>query len=77
MGARSRLRDELVPGDVVLVAAGSSIPADCLLLAEQDLFVDEASLTGESFPVDKSPGTVAADAHLAGATTCSSWGRTW
>jgi len=56
--------DELVPGDVVLVAAGSSIPADCLLLAEQDLFVDEASLTGESFPVDKSPGTVAADAQL-------------
>ena len=57
--------DELVPGDVVLLSAGSSIPADCLLLAEQDLFVDEASLTGESFPVDKSPGTVPADAPLA------------
>lgn len=56
---------ELVPGDVVLLSAGSSVPADCLLLAEQDLFVDEASLTGESFPVDKSPGTVPADAPLA------------
>ena len=56
---------ELVPGDVVLLSAGSSIPADCLLLAEQDLFVDEAALTGESFPVDKSPGVVPADAPLA------------
>lgn len=57
--------DELVPGDVVSLSAGSSIPADCLLLAEQDLFVDEAALTGESFPVDKSPGVVPADAPLA------------
>ena len=57
--------DELVPGDVVLLSAGSSIPADCLLLAEQDLFVDEAALTGESFPVDKSPGIVPADTPLA------------
>jgi Mg2+-importing ATPase len=55
----------IVPGDVVLLSAGSSIPADCLLLAEQDLFVDEAALTGESFPVDKSPGAVPADAPLA------------
>ncbi len=57
--------DELVPGDVVLLSAGSSIPADCLLLEAQDLFVDEASLTGESFPVAKTPGTVPADAPLA------------
>jgi Mg2+-importing ATPase len=56
---------EIVPGDVVLLSAGSSIPADCLLLAEQDLFVDEAALTGESFPVDKSPAPVPADAPLA------------
>jgi len=57
--------DELVSGDVVLLSAGSSIPADCLLLAAQDLFVDEAALTGESFPVEKSPGIVPADAPLA------------
>jgi len=56
--------DELVPGDVVLLSAGSSIPADCLLLAAQDLFVDESALTGESFPVAKMPGTVAPDAPL-------------
>jgi len=57
--------EELVPGDVVLLSAGSIIPADCLLLEAQDLFVDEASLTGESFPVAKTPGTVPADAPLA------------
>jgi Mg2+-importing ATPase len=57
--------DALVPGDVVLLSAGSGIPADCRLLAEQDLFVDEAALTGESYPVDKSPGIVSADAALA------------
>jgi len=57
--------DELVPGDVVLLSAGSSIPADCLLLIAQDLFVDEAALTGESFPVAKTPGTVPPDAPLA------------
>jgi len=57
--------DELVPGDVVLLSAGSSIPADCLLLTAQDLFVDEAALTGESFPVAKTPGTVPPDAPLA------------
>lgn len=57
--------DELAPGDVVLLAAGSGIPADCRLLAEQDLFVDEATLTGESYPVDKSPGIAPAEAPLA------------
>jgi Mg2+-importing ATPase len=56
--------EELVPGDVVLLSAGSSVPADCLLLTSQDLFVDEAALTGESFPVAKSPGPLPADAPL-------------
>jgi Mg2+-importing ATPase len=57
--------EALVPGDVVLLSAGSSIPADCLLLAAQDLFVDEAALTGESYPLEKSPSAVPADAPLA------------
>ena len=56
--------EKLVAGDVVLLAAGSSIPADCLLLAGRDLFVDEAALTGESFPVEKSSGVTSADAPL-------------
>jgi Mg2+-importing ATPase len=56
---------ELVRGDVVLVPAGDGIPADCRLLEECDLFVNEAALTGESFPVDKSPGLVKPGSPLA------------
>jgi P-type Mg2+ transporter len=44
----------VVPGDVVCVSAGSGIPADCRVIDSRDLFVDEAVLTGESFPVEKS-----------------------
>ncbi|MEB3199621.1 MAG: HAD-IC family P-type ATPase [Synechococcaceae cyanobacterium] len=55
---------ELVPGDVVVLRAGDAIPADCRLLQGCDLFVDEALLTGESFPVGKRPGCVAAQASL-------------
>lgn len=67
LGARQRIpTHDLVSGDVVLVRAGDGIPADCRLLEECDLFVDEGALTGESFPVDKSPGVVSAGAPLAG-----------
>jgi Mg2+-importing ATPase len=44
---------ELVPGDIVQLAAGDMIPADLRLLACKDLFVIQASLTGEAFPVEK------------------------
>jgi Mg2+-importing ATPase len=44
----------LVPGDVVLLSAGGIVPADGLLLAADDLYVNEAALTGEAFPVAKS-----------------------
>jgi hypothetical protein len=43
--------EEIVPGDVVLLAGGSLIPADGVLLAGTDFFVSQAVLTGESFPV--------------------------
>lgn len=43
----------LVPGDVILIEAGDSIPADLRLLESVNLKVEEASLTGESVPVDK------------------------
>ena len=55
---------EIVPGDVVVLSAGKSIPGDCLVLESNDLFVDEATLTGETYPVEKKAGTVAADAPL-------------
>ena len=44
---------ELVPGDVVQLAAGDMIPADLRLVSSKDLFIIQASLTGESFPVEK------------------------
>ena len=59
-------REEVVPGDVVLLSAGASIPADCRLLETRDLFVNEATLTGETFPVEKTPSDLPADTPLAG-----------
>jgi P-type Mg2+ transporter len=48
------LRD-LVPGDIINLAAGDMIPGDVRLLSAKDLFVSQGSLTGESFPVEKFP----------------------
>lgn len=45
----------LVRGDVIHLAAGDMIPADCRLLASKDLFINQAALTGESMPVEKFP----------------------
>jgi len=56
--------EELVPGDVVLLSAGSSVPGDCLILESTDLFVDEAVLTGETFPVEKAAGVMPAGTPL-------------
>lgn len=57
--------DHIVPGDIILLSAGSLVPADCRLLEAKDLFVHEAALTGETFPVEKSPGTTAPDVPIA------------
>jgi len=56
---------KVVRGDVVLLSAGASIPADCRLLDARDLFVNQATLTGETFPVEKMPGDLPADTPLA------------
>ncbi|MGK9173747.1 magnesium-translocating P-type ATPase [Yokenella regensburgei] len=45
--------DQLVPGDIVRLAAGDMIPADLRVVQARDLFVAQASLTGESLPVEK------------------------
>ena len=64
--ARSVPADEVVPGDVVELSAGSLVPGDGLVLAADDFFVNEAFLTGETFPAEKRPGVRApADAGLA------------
>jgi Mg2+-importing ATPase len=44
---------ELVPGDIVKLSAGDMIPADVRILTAKDLFIIQASLTGESLPVEK------------------------
>jgi len=49
---------ELVPGDIVLLEAGSIVPADLRLIETAQLRVDESSLTGESVPVDKDADAV-------------------
>jgi calcium-translocating P-type ATPase len=55
---------DLVPGDVVLLASGDSLPADVRLLQARNLRIDESALTGESVPVDKGVEPVAADAAI-------------
>ena len=46
--------EELVPGDLVLIAAGDKIPADCRIVGDGTVSCDESLLTGESVPVEKS-----------------------
>jgi hypothetical protein len=61
---------DVVPGDVVLLSAGSLVPADAVVLEAIDFFVSEAVLTGESFPVQKQKGLLAASAELVERTNC-------
>ncbi|MBI1734319.1 MAG: magnesium-translocating P-type ATPase [Candidatus Rokubacteria bacterium] len=82
LGARVRLRvqvlrdgqpgtipaEAVVPGDVVLLTAGSLVPADAVVLDATDFFVNEAVLTGESFPVEKRAGVVPPPSPLAART---------
>jgi Ca2+-transporting ATPase len=60
--------DEIVPGDVVLLEAGDTVPADGRLVVAARFAVAEAALTGEAVPVDKDPAAVAADVVLADRT---------
>ena len=52
--------EELVPGDVVRLAAGDIVPADCRLISARDLFVNQALLTGEPYPAEKHAGDLPA-----------------
>ena len=61
--------DRLVPGDIVELEAGSIVPGDCRLVAAHDCFVNQALLTGESFPVEKDAADLATPAEeVSGAT---------
>jgi Mg2+-importing ATPase len=60
----------LVPGDLVLLSAGNLVPADGQILEARDFLVSEASLTGESFPVEKRPGLAAEGTSLSERNNC-------
>ncbi|KAA3626013.1 MAG: cation-transporting P-type ATPase [Proteobacteria bacterium] len=55
---------ELVPGDIVFVQSGDKVPADLRLIHTRELQIEEAMLTGESVPAEKSTAAVAEDAPL-------------
>ena len=67
---RSLPAEEVVPGDVILLAAGSLVPADAVVLEASACYVNEAVLTGESFPVEKEPGPRPTATPLARRTNC-------
>lgn len=56
--------EQIVPGDVVVLAAGDKIPGDCTILESKNLFIDEATLTGETYPVAKTSGVLATETAL-------------
>ena len=61
---------DVVPGDVLLLSAGSLIAADGRILQALDCFIAESLLTGETFPVEKLPGDCAPDATLGQRHNC-------
>jgi len=65
---REILVEEVVPGDILIFSAGDTVPADCRLLDARDFFVDEAVLTGETYPVEKTPGVLGPETPLQGRT---------
>ena len=56
---------ELVPGDVIMLAVGDKVPADCRLFVTMSLKTDESALTGESLPIEKETDPLPADKPLA------------
>jgi P-type Mg2+ transporter len=64
--------EQIVPGDIVVLNAGDIIPGDGLVHESKDLFVDEAMLTGETFPVEKMAAVLPAETLL-GQRTNAFW----
>jgi len=62
--------DGVVPGDLIFLSAGNKIPADCYLIESKDLFVNEAILTGETYPVEKWVGIIPPESPLNKRTNC-------
>ena len=56
--------ENVFPGDLVVLKSGDSVPADCLIMECKDLFVNEATLTGESYPSEKSVNSLSQENTL-------------
>ncbi len=70
-GATQEIINKLiVSGDVVEFNAGDMVPSDCLLIESNELFVNEASLTGESYPVAKEVGILDEKTELNKRSNC-------
>ncbi|MBI3519239.1 MAG: HAD-IC family P-type ATPase [Bacteroidetes bacterium] len=68
--AQEIIASHIVQGDILLFKAGDMIPADCLLMEANELHANEASLTGESYPVRKDIGSIDEQTVLARRTNC-------
>jgi P-type Mg2+ transporter len=55
---------KVVPGDVAVLNGGDLVPGDCIVLTSNGLTIDESALTGETFPVEKIPGSSPAKSEL-------------
>jgi Mg2+-importing ATPase len=64
--------EEIVQGDIIILNAGDIVPGDGMVQESKDLFVDEAMLTGETFPVEKMPAELPAETPL-GQRTNALW----
>lgn len=64
------ISESVIPGDIVVLKSGDSVPADCLILECNDLFVNEATLTGESYPSEKSVHTLPKETPLRDRENC-------
>jgi Mg2+-importing ATPase len=60
----------IIPGDILILKAGDIIPADALIFEANELYVNESSLTGESFPIKKQIQITAADTPLSKRFNC-------
>jgi len=64
------LSSTIVSGDIIQFKAGDMIPADCLIIESNELHANEASLTGESYPVRKNAGVLTEITELSKRTNC-------
>ena len=61
---------DVVSGDILILNAGDIVPADCRIVESGQLFVNESSLTGESYPVEKKPGQTDEKSPTAAKSNC-------